>query len=461
MRRFFVETWGCQMNVHDSEKMAGILGTHGYLPAASPEEADLILLNTCSVREKAARKVFDRLGELRVLKKSNPGLLIGVCGCVAQQEGEAIFRRAPFVDLVMGPRNIAHLGSLLEQARRDGRSISLARDEDPILFPSNTAARGAGPRAYVTVMEGCNKSCAFCIVPYTRGKEVYRGPDDIVSEAAELAARGYCEIELLGQNVNAYHHGEDDLASILHKIDRLPGVRRLRFTTSHPGHLKKGIMDAMRDVPSVCNHLHLPAQSGSDRILKSMNRGYTKKRYLDTIAYLRKNIPDIALSTDIIVAFPGESDADFDETLSFLREVGFDQVYAFAFSPRPGTPAAIEPETLSEESKSVRLQRLLALQESIMTQRNRALVGRTFEVLVDGPSRMDPGVLKGRTTCNRIVHVSAAEATLRGFLDVVITRAHAHSFTGEPAARLPRLDSTAAAGYKDQSEKTTANLERP
>ena len=432
MKRYLIETWGCQMNQHDTEKMAGILEGLGFASTDDPARADVILLNTCSVREKAESKVFGRLGRLRRLKHDRPDLVIGVVGCVAQQAGEAIFRRAPFVDVVMGPRNLARLGELLEEARRDGRSISLARDEDPIEFPSGTVARAAGPRAYVTVMEGCNKSCTFCIVPTTRGGEAYRDPGEILGEVRGLAAQGYCEIEFLGQNVNAYHSGGHDLASLLHMADRITGVRRLRFTTSHPGHLKPGIMNAMRDVPSVCNHLHLPAQSGSDRVLQAMNRGYTRARYLSRIEYLRAAVPDMAFSTDLIVGFPGETDADLGETLSLLREVEFDQVYAFAYSPRPGTAAAGMDGRLPEKVMQARLQEVLSVQDGIQRLRNEALVGRTFEVLVDGAGRLDNGLVKGRTRCNRIVHFPAVVA--RGaFQSVKIIRANAHSLIGEPA----------------------------
>ena len=432
MRRYLIETWGCQMNVHDSETMAGLLASQGYAPAASAAEADLILLNTCSVREKAAQKVFDRLGRLRRLKRSNPDLVIGVCGCVAQQEGAAIFRRAPWVDLVMGPRQIARLDSIIEEARRDGRSLSLARDDDPIVFPDAPAARPEGPRAYVTVMEGCNKGCTFCIVPFTRGREVYRPAASIVREVEELVARGYREVELLGQNVNAWHEGPDDMAALLHQVDRVRGLRRLRFTTSHPGHLGRRIIEAMRDLPSVCNHLHLPAQSGSDRVLKRMKRGYTRRRYLEKIRALREAVPEVTLSTDLIVGFPGESEQDFQATIELLEEAAFDQLYAFAYSPRPGTPAAADADPVPEEVKGERLRRLLARQDAAQARRNAALVGREFEVLVDGPSRLDPSVLKGRTRCNRIVHLPAAEARASGFVRVRITRAHAHSLTGEP-----------------------------
>ncbi len=434
MRRFLIETWGCQMNVHDSEKMAGILGPLGYLPTSDPCQADLILLNTCTVREKAADKVFSRLGELCELKRANPDLLIGVCGCVAQQEGEAIFRRAPYVDLVMGPRTIARLGSLLEEVRREGRSISLARHDDPIVFPSSSTARAAGPKAYVTVMEGCDKSCTYCIVPFTRGREVYRPSGEILAEIGDLAARGYCEIELLGQNVNAYHDGPDDFASLLRMADRVPGVQRLRFTTSHPGHLKRPIMDAMRDVRSVCNHLHLPAQSGSDRVLKMMRRGYSRAGYLDKIGYLRGNVPGVALSTDLIVGFPGETDEDFEMTISFLHEVEFDQVYAFAYSPRPGTPAIDLPDALPEPVKKERLGVVLKTQEGIQARRNAALVGRVFEVLIDGRTRGDAQALKGRTRCNRIVHLPPGVAPEERLVRVRITLAHAHSLSGEPVA---------------------------
>jgi tRNA-2-methylthio-N6-dimethylallyladenosine synthase len=432
MKRYVIETWGCQMNVHDSEKMAGVLRRCGYEEAPSAAEADLVLLNTCSVREKAAAKVFSRLGALRRLKRARPSMLIGVCGCVAQVEGETIFRRAPWVDLVMGPRNLAHLGDLLEQARRDGRSLSLARDDDPLVFPSGTAARAQGPRAYVTVMEGCNKHCAFCIVPSTRGREVYRSAEEIVAEARELAAGGYPEIELLGQNVNSWHHGEDDFAALLHRVDRLPGVRRLRFTTSHPGHLSRRIMEAMRDLPSVCNHLHLPAQSGSDRVLGRMRRGYTRERYLAKIRFLRAAVPDMAFSTDLIVGFPGETEEDFQATLDLVSEVGFAQVYAFCYSPRPGTEAARAGDPIPQEVQAERLQRLLGLQETLQRRANEHLVGRTLEVLVDGPSRLDGDVPKGRTRCNRIVHLPADLPAGTRFLEARIVRAHPHSLTGEP-----------------------------
>ena len=432
MRRFLIETWGCQMNVHDSEKMAGILGPLGYEPTTDAGLADLILLNTCSVREKAAEKVFSRLGQLRGLKELNSGLVIAVCGCVAQQEGEAIFRRAPYVDLVMGPRNISRLGALLEEARREGRSISLARDEDPIPLPTSAAARGAGPRAYVTVMEGCNKSCAYCIVPFTRGREVYRSAEEILAEVRELAARGYPEIEFLGQNVNAYHHGTDELSSLLRMSDRIGGVRRLRFTTSHPGHLDRRIMDAMRDVPTVCNHLHLPVQSGSNRILRLMKRGYTRERYLGKIDYLRRHVPGIAFSTDIIVGFPGETEEDFTQTVSLLRDVEFDQVYAFGYSARPGTVAADMPRALPEAVKQERLRSILTIQEEIQMRRNTALVGRTFEVLLDGRPAKEGSGLRGRTTCNRIVHIPPDATARDPLLTVRITRAHAHSLSGEP-----------------------------
>jgi tRNA-2-methylthio-N6-dimethylallyladenosine synthase len=429
-KRYLIETWGCQMNQHDSEKMAGILEGLGYEPTPEDRDADLILLNTCSVREKAESKVFGRLGRLRRLKIANPDLLIGVVGCVAQQAGEGIFRRAAFVDLVMGPRNLSRLSDLIEEARREGRSISLARDDDPIVFPSGTTARATGPKAFVTVMEGCNKSCTYCIVPFTRGREVYRPPEAVLAEVRELAAQGYCEVEFLGQNVNAYHHGEHDLASLLRLADRIPGIRRVRFTTSHPGHLKRSIMDAMRDVPVVCNHLHLPAQSGSDRMLKAMNRGYTRARYLSKIDHLRKAVPGMAFSTDLIVGFPGETDADFQETLELMREVEYDQVYAFSYSARPGTAATRIEGALPDEIKQERLRDLLALQESIQSRRNASLVGSTFEVLVDGVGRLDNGLLKGRTRCNRIVHFPGP-AQRGEFLAVRITRGLAHSLIGE------------------------------
>jgi len=281
-------------------------------------------------------------------------------------------------------------------------------------------------------MEGCNKSCTYCIVPHTRGREAYRHPAEILAEVRSLVSQGFREIELLGQNVNAYHSGADDLASILVLIDGVPGVLRVRFTTSHPGHLSHRIMDAMRDLPTVCNHLHLPVQSGSDGILKAMRRGYTRSRYTAKIAYLRRAVPGIAFSTDLIVGFPGETDGDFSETLSLIREVEYDQVYAFSYSPRPGTPAADMDGAVPEPVKGARLQALLGLQETIQSRRNTALIGREFDVLVDGESRMDSRLLKGRTTCNRIVHFAAPGTALGSLVGVRITRAHAHSLTGEP-----------------------------
>ncbi len=437
MSTYFIETWGCQMNVHDSEKMAGLLAQQGMRPAGSAEEADLVLLNTCSVREKAAAKVFNRLGKLRQIKRARPDLVIGVCGCVAQVEGESIFRRAPWVDLVMGPRNLGQLADLLVQARRDGRSLSLARDDDPIVFPTGTAARAEGPKAYVTVMEGCNKKCSFCIVPYTRGREVYRSAAAIVAEVAALTAAGYREIELLGQNVNAWHDGPDDFGGLLYQVDRVPGVTRLRFTTSHPGHLTRPIMEAMRDLPSICNHLHLPAQSGSDAILRAMRRGYTRAKYLAKASWLRRAIPGMSLSTDLIVGYPGETEEDFRDTLALIDAAQFDQIYAFAYSPRPGTPSAAAGDTVPEETKNDRLRRLLAAHDRIQKRLNEALVGSTFEVLADGPSRLDAGMARGRTRCNRIVHFPATVPTRGGFLDLRIVRAHAHSLTGEPAGGAP------------------------
>jgi tRNA-2-methylthio-N6-dimethylallyladenosine synthase len=431
VKRFVIETWGCQMNVHDSEKMAGLLRHAGYEPAPSAEEADLVLLNTCSVREKAAAKVFGRLGQLRLVKKRRPGMLLGVAGCVAQMEGETIFRRAPWVDLVMGPRTLGRLGDFLEEARREGRSLALARDDEPIVFPSGTAARARGPKAYVTVMEGCNKSCAFCIVPMTRGREVYRPAGEIVAEVEALLRDGFVEIELLGQNVNSWHHDGLGFGGLLRMVDRLPGLRRLRFTTSHPGHLDRSIMEAMRDCPSVCNHLHLPAQSGSDRVLKAMRRGTTRAKYLSKIQFLRRAVPGIAFSTDLIVGFPGETEGDFQATLDLVREARFAQVYAFTYSPRPGTRAAHAHGAVPADMASERLQRLLALQDAIAAPTSADLVGCRFEVLVDGPSRLDPTVASGRTRCNRIVHLTAP-VPAGAFVEARITRAHAHSLTGEP-----------------------------
>lgn len=416
------------MNFHDSEKLAGILEEQGCVPADHLPEADVLLLNTCSIREKAAEKVFSHLGALRPLRERRPDLIIGLCGCVAQQEGERLFRRSDLVDFVLGPRAIESLPGLLREAalRRRPRLADLEVREDSIRFDGARARRGPGPRAYLTIMEGCNKTCTYCIVPTTRGREVSKSVGQVLEEAALLARAGFKEIELLGQNVNAYRDGSVHLDGLLRLLQRLEGIDRLRFTTSHPAHLSTAIIRAMAECPSVCHALHLPAQSGSDTVLERMRRGYTRRRYLDRIDTLRRWIPDLGLSTDVIVGYPGESSAEFEETLQLLREVEFDQVYSFIYSPRPGTDASREQETLSFAEKNARLAELQAMQQEIQLRRNRDHVGSDAEVLVDGVSRMG-GKLKGRTGANRVVNFEGDPSWIGSMVQVRITAAGPNS----------------------------------
>jgi tRNA-2-methylthio-N6-dimethylallyladenosine synthase len=447
--RYRIETWGCAMNFHDSEKLAGLLEEMGCRPAEPGRDPDVILLNTCSIREKAEEKIFSRLGALRALKRRNPDLVVGVCGCVAQQEGEAIFRRSSLVDLVLGPRAISSLPTLIQRVRRERiRPLDLGRRDDSIRFEGARARRAPGPRASITVMEGCNKTCTYCIVPTTRGREISKPADLVLREAGELARTGYREVELLGQNVNAYRDPDGvRLDGLLRRLQRVEAIERVRFSTSHPAHLSLDIIRAMAECPTVCGHLHLPAQSGSDAILERMRRGYTRLRYLDRIASLRRHVPGIALSTDIIVGYPGETDAEFRETLSLLREVEFDQVYSFLYSPRPGTEAEREPDGVPHEAKQARHAELQQVQAEIQLRRNRAQVGSVVEVLVDGSSRKGGGQLRGRTRSNRIVNFAGEPELVGEFVLVRVEHATPQSLEGTPVAR-PGLDLVGTAGYK-------------
>lgn len=444
--RYRVETWGCQMNTHDSEKLAGLLEEMGYRPADSAAEADVILLNTCSIREKASEKLFSHLGTLRRLKSLRPSLIIGVCGCVAQQDGKGIFGRSDLVDLVMGPRAIASLPTMLEEVRsRRSRVMDLGRRDDSIRFEGARARRAGGPRAYLTIMEGCNKACTYCIVPNTRGREISKPANQVLEEAEALSRAGYREVELLGQNVNAYRHEGVHLDGLLRRLQRFESIRRVRFTTSHPAHLSQDIIRAMRDCPTVCNHLHLPAQSGSDSVLERMKRGYHRRRYLDRIEKLFAHVPDISLSTDIIVGFPGETRADFEASMSLLEEVPFDQVYAFIYSPRPGTEAlGLGDETPMEEKRS-RLKELQTRQQEQQKNRNQCLVGQDLELLVDGYSR--PGQLKGRTRTNRVVNFEGAAELIGEFVRIRVEKAGANGLEGR-CLSTPDLDLPRAAVYK-------------
>jgi len=353
---YSIETWGCQMNVHDSEKMAGALQGLGYSPTDDVRRADVILLNTCAIRDKASQKVFSALGRLRRLKQRNPRLLVGVTGCVAQMEGEKIFDQAGFVDLVLGPRGIASLPALLEDARR-GRTTQLVPQEDSLTYPFESTVRASQVKAYITVMEGCNKRCTFCVVPRTRGREESRSLAHILQEVRHLVTRGYREVELLGQNVNTYRDGDTGFAGLLRAVDRVEGIERVRFTTSHPLHFEDSIIEALAGSRNLCPSVHLPAQSGADRVLRLMRRGYTRERYLERVKRLRQSVPGCTVSTDIIVAFPGETDEEFEATMSLADEVRFERMYSFLFSPRDGTPAATMGDELPLSVKRERLAR--------------------------------------------------------------------------------------------------------
>jgi tRNA-2-methylthio-N6-dimethylallyladenosine synthase len=428
--RYFVQTFGCQMNVNDSEKVAGLLESRGFEAAADPESADFVFLNTCAVREKAASKLDHSLGRLRRLKARRPELRIGVGGCVAQLEGQALLERAPAIDVLVGTHNLRRVPELLEAVRRTGTpAVDLDRKANAFAIPDSVVAHGSPVRGYVTAIEGCNHVCSFCVVPRTRGPEVNRPAEDIVREVEALVGRGYPEVMLLGQTVNAYRDGPLDFAALLGRVHAVEGLRRLRFTTSHPEHVDERMAEALRDLPRVCPYLHLPFQSGSDRVLASMRRGYTRQQFLDTVGLLRDRVKDLALSTDVIVGYPGESESEFGETLSVLESVGFDGLFAFTYSPRPGTAAHRMTDDVPEEEKRRRLRILNAHQQQWQRRRNESRLGTVEEVLVetvDGPGRVS-----GRTPHFRIVHFAGKESLVGTALEVEITGAGANSLTGQ------------------------------
>jgi tRNA-2-methylthio-N6-dimethylallyladenosine synthase len=435
--KFFIRTFGCQMNEYDSEKISGVLSeSAGLASAGRAEDADLVVLNTCSVRDKAQQKVYADLGRLKQLKRDKPGLMIAVGGCVASQEGGAIVERAPFVDVVFGPQTLHRLPQLLERRRASGRpqvDISFPEIEK---FDHLPPARAEGARAYVSIMEGCSKYCSFCVVPYTRGPEVSRPFDDVIAEIAALAAQGVKEVTLLGQNVNAWR-GEiggtaQDFAELLFCVNEVPGIERIRYTTSHPREFGQRLIDAHAALPSLATHVHLPAQSGSDRVLAAMKRGYTALEYRSIVRRLRKARPEVSLSTDFIVGFPGESEADFAATLALARELAFDGAYSFLYSPRPGTPAAELPDAVPLAEKQERLRRLQAQLDAQADAVSAAMVGTVQRVLVEGPSRRDPRELAARTGNNRTVNFAGAPALINQFTDLRITEARHHSLRGEP-----------------------------
>jgi tRNA-2-methylthio-N6-dimethylallyladenosine synthase len=434
--KVYIRTFGCQMNEYDSAKIAAVLAQAGGLaPCADPGDADLIVFNTCSVREKAQEKVFADLGRIKHLKRANPDLMIAVGGCVASQEGGAIVERAPYVDVVFGPQTLHRLPALLGRRRDSGCpqvDVSFPEIEK---FDRLPPARAEGARAFVSVMEGCSKYCSFCVVPYTRGPELSRPFEDIVAEIAGLAAQGVKEVTLLGQNVNAWRGRIDgapqDFAELLFYVDEIPGIERIRYTTSHPREFSQRLIDAHAELPSLAPQVHLPVQSGSDRVLAAMKRGYTALEYRAIVRRLRKARPDVSLSSDFIVGFPGETARDFEDTLALARELAFDGSYAFLYSPRPGTPAAELQDAVPAEEKQERLHRLQAQLEAQERAASQAMVGTLQRALVEGPSKRDPGELAARTANNRTVNFAGGAELVDRFAELRITEARHHSLRGE------------------------------
>ncbi|MFN7693508.1 MAG: tRNA (N6-isopentenyl adenosine(37)-C2)-methylthiotransferase MiaB [Burkholderiales bacterium] len=435
-KKVYIKTFGCQMNEYDSDKMADVMKqAEGYEKTNDPEQADLILFNTCSVREKAQEKVFSDLGRVKHLKAK--GVKIGVGGCVASQEGAAIIDRAPYVDVVFGPQTLHRLPALLNQRRTSGQAqvdISFPEIEK---FDNLPPAKVEGRSAFVSIMEGCSKYCSYCVVPYTRGEEVSRPFEDVLTEVAGLAEQGVLEVTLLGQNVNAYRGKMGDSAEIcdfallLEYVAEIPGIQRIRYTTSHPNEFSQRLIDAYAKIPQLVNHLHLPVQHGSDRILAAMKRGYSAIQFKSTVRKLRAIRPDIRIASDFIVGFPGETDDDHAKTMKLVEEIGFDASFSFIFSPRPGTPAANLADDTPYEVKVARLQQLQAAIEAHAWDISRTLVGRTQKVLVTGNAKKDPSELMGRTECNRIVNFKGHPRLMNELIDLTITDAFPHSLRAE------------------------------
>lgn len=436
-RLVFLETFGCQMNENDSERMLGLLKGISYSRTEDPFQADLILINTCSIRDKAEQKVYSTLGRYKTLKKERPGLIIGVAGCVAQQQGEKLLKRAPHLDIVFGPHNVHKLREMLLEADNGRKVVATALSEtiDPEEYGIEPVA--SGEKAFVSIMRGCNNFCSYCIVPYTRGREVSRLSGSIIDEVEGLAARGVKEVTLIGQNVNSYGTsggGDVSFPGLLRKVCRIDAIKRVRFITSHPKDISEELIYLFRDEPKLCRHIHLPVQSGSDAVLKRMGRGYTRDEYLAKVELLKGLYPDMAITTDIIVGFPGETEADFEATMRLLRIVRYDNIFSFMYSPRPDTAAAAFTDQVPVETRSERLQKLQEEQKEITLERSMALVGRTLDVLVEGGSKIDESELMGRTSCARIVNFPApgwTQAVPGSIISVSITDAYPNSLRGE------------------------------
>jgi tRNA-2-methylthio-N6-dimethylallyladenosine synthase len=426
-KNVYIHTFGCQMNVHDSEKMLGILYEEGYQRTDHPGEADLIIFNTCSIRQKAEQKFYSELGRIKSYKKRRPEVKIAIAGCIAQQEGKKIFNKASYVDYVFGPQNIHTLKNFISH---DYKKVAV---EDNVLIATEIlpVERNNGIKAWVTIMYGCNNFCSYCVVPYTRGREKSRPSNDIYAEVLELSMGGYKEITLLGQNVNSYR-SDIDFSGLLKKLSLIDGIRRIRFVTSHPKDLSDNLIRAMSELSNVCEHIHLPLQSGSSNILKAMNRGYTYDEYMEKVVTLRKNIPDIAITSDIITGYPGETDDDHMFTVRALKEIEFEGIFAFKFSPRPGTKAADMEDLVSEKTQSQRLHEILRIQDAITEKKNKSLEGTIQEILIEGKSENDNKKLTGRTRTNKIVNIPGICTKKGSLIQVEIIRSRKHSLEGIP-----------------------------
>jgi len=441
--KLFIKTHGCQMNEYDSDKMADVLAaSHGLELTTIEDDADVILVNTCSIREKAQEKVFSQLGRWKKLKADGRKVVIGVGGCVASQEGEAIIKRAPFVDMVFGPQTLHRLPAMIDSVRETGKpSVDISFPEIE-KFDSLPAAGAKGPSAFVSIMEGCSKYCSFCVVPYTRGEEVSRPLDDVVAECAGLAEQGVKEVNLLGQNVNSYNGdlfegGRADLALLIHYVAAIEGIERIRFTTSHPVEFSASLIEAFGEIPKLANYVHLPVQSGSDRVLGMMKRGHTVLEYKQKIRRLREQRPDISLSSDFIVGFPGESERDFEQTMKLIADINFDQSFSFIYSARPGTPAASLDDDTPMAVKKERLSRLQALINKQALLISKSMVGAEQRILVEGLSKKDPKQLAGRTENNRVVNFDGNPRLIGQFVDVIITEALNNSLRGRVCVDKP------------------------
>ena len=436
MKKYFIITYGCQMNEHDSEKLAGMLEAIDYHKAEEVEEADIILINTCTIRENAELRVFGKVGELKRLKENNPDLIIGVGGCMMQSEKAVrhLYEKHPQVDLIFGTHNIHHVPDLIKRIEKERSRIVEVWDEEEGLIPDLPSVRESDFKAWVSIIQGCNNFCTYCVVPYVRGRERSRPFKDIINEVEKLVAEGVKEITLLGQNVNSY--GKDfkeniDFAYLLQELDKIPALYRLRYMTSHPRDFSFKLIQVIKDTKAVCEHFHLPIQSGSNRILKKMNRGYSREKYLELVNKIRQEVPEAAITTDIIVGFPGETEEDFQETIDLVKEVRFDSAFTFIYSPRTGTPASKMEEQIPEDIKKERLSRLMALQNQISLEKNQAELGKVVEVLIEGESKNNPETLMGRDRRNKLVIIPKKDGLIGEIVNVRINKVQSFTLYGE------------------------------